>query len=242
MTRKRFLVTTSGERVSPRGRTDADGAAILDAAAELLLDRGYDRTTLDDVARASGVSRSTIYQRLGGREALFLAVLHHHRDAVRQQVHAEIAGTGGPVDLRHLVAAQVRAHQRRPLVTALLLRDREVLGRLQAAAPRDPQPRDSTVGLLLRLHAAGFLRADRTPAELVAVLSAVFHGYFVTAPLLPAALRPPDAAAPDLVADTAHRALARSTPLDPAEVAALDAAVRDHVRSAAATGGREDPP
>jgi AcrR family transcriptional regulator len=210
---------------------------ILDAAAELLLRYGYDRTTLDDVARAAGVSKSTVYQRWGGREALFVAVLRHQHAGMRRRVRDLVTAVPGPVGLRELVTAQVRAYQDQPLMAALLLRDDGVLGRLRATAENAPLPRDSTVGLLVRLHAAGWIRTDRTLAELVAVLSAVFHGYFVTAPLLPASLQVPADAVPDLLAETVHRALTRAEPLTPAETAALDATIRDHVVAAAEPGG-----
>jgi AcrR family transcriptional regulator len=227
----------------PRGRPDVNAERVLDAAVDLLLRFGADRTTLDDVARAAGVSKTTVYQRWGGREALLSAVLHRERDAMHARIADEIAATAGPVALRHLVAAQVRAHQQRPLLTAVLLLDREVLGKLVAGTPlRDPVRRDGTVALLERLRAAGLLREDRTLAELVAVLSAVFHGYFVTAPLVPEPLHLPDAAAPDLLADLVHRAVSRDRPLTPAETAALDAAIRDHVRAAAEPGGGGDRP
>jgi AcrR family transcriptional regulator len=234
--------------VSPRGRADVDRAAILDVAADLLLHRGYDRTTLDDVARAAGVSRSTIYQRWGAREALFVAVLRHQRAAMHRHVHDEIDGTDGAVDLRRLFAAQVRAYQRHPLMTALLLNDREVLGRLLTPLGGGAEralPRDGTLALLLRLQESGLVRADRTLPELVAVLSAVFHGYFLTAPLITGAVRLPDGAAPDLLADVMQLAIAPPGPLDPTAAAALDAAIRHHVSAAVtddtADDAEEDP-
>jgi AcrR family transcriptional regulator len=219
--------------VSPRGRADVDAAGVLDAAADLLLRYGYDRTTLDDVARAAGISKTTVYQRWGGREALFRAVLRHQHLAMRRHVRDEVGAVAGPVGLRELVAAQVRAYQRHPLMAALLLRDTAVLGRLRAEAERVPLPRDSTVGLVVRLHGAGLVRTDRALPELVAVFSAVFHGFFVTQPLIPEGLRVPADAAPDLLAETVHRAFARAEPLTPAEAAALDEAVRTHVAAAA---------
>jgi AcrR family transcriptional regulator len=229
--------------VSPRGRADADGGRVLDAATDLLLRYGYDRTTLDDVARTAGVSKSTVYQRWGGREALFVAVLRRERAVLHRRVHEEIAAVDGPVDLRHLVAAQVRAYQQRPLMAAVLLLDREVLGRLAATAERVPPPRESSVALIERLRAAGLLRADRTLPELVAVFSAVFHGHFVTAPLVPEPLRLPPGAAPELLADAVHRAFARAEPLAPDETAALDAVIRAHVRAAdAPSDDRKAPP
>lgn len=228
-----------------RGRADVAGTAVLDAAAELLLERGYDRTTLDDVARAAGVSRSTLYQRWGTRDALFVAVLRHQRAAMHRHVRDEIDGLDGAVGLRQLFAAQVRAYQRHRLMAALLLNDREVLGRLMAARGRadaDPAPRDGTLSLLVRLRSAGLVRTDRTLPELITVLSSVFHGYFLTAPLLADAVPLPADAAPDLIADVLHLACAPPAPLDPAATAALDAAIRHHVAAAAAADDtREEP-
>jgi AcrR family transcriptional regulator len=213
----------------PRGRTDANGERVLAAAADLLIRFGVDRTTLDDVARAAGVSKTTVYQRWGNRDALLLAVLQRERALQHRRIRDDVCATDGPVDLRHLVAAQVRAFQQGPLMAAILLLDREVLGRLTEAARHDPVPRHSSIALLERLRAGGLLRTDRTLPELVTVLSAVHHGYFATAPLMPDRLRLPGAAAPELLGDTVHRAFARAEPLTPAETAALDAAIRDHV-------------
>src|SRR5690349_3274443 len=97
----RDQIRLSGHRVrevavSPRGRPDVDATRVLTAAAGLLLERGYDRTTLDDVARAAGVSKSTLYQRWGAREALFVAVLRHQRAAMHRHVRDEVDATTGP--------------------------------------------------------------------------------------------------------------------------------------------------
>jgi AcrR family transcriptional regulator len=224
----------------PRGRPDVKGERVLDAAVDLLVRLGADRTTLDDVARAAGVSKTTVYQRWGSRDALLLAVLRRERDLQHRRIRDDVCATTGPVDLRHLVAAQVRAFQQGPLMAAILLLDRTVLGRLTEAVRHDPVPRDSSIALLERLRAAGLLRTDRTLPELVAVLGAVHHGYFATAPMMPDRLRLPDAAAAELLGDTVHRAFARAEPLSPAETVALDAAIRDHVTAAAEAGGPPD--
>jgi TetR/AcrR family transcriptional regulator, mexJK operon transcriptional repressor len=51
------------------------GPLILDAARQMFLERGYDETSLDDVAAASGVSKTTVYNNFGDKEALFRAVV-----------------------------------------------------------------------------------------------------------------------------------------------------------------------
>lgn len=51
------------------------GALILDTARQMFLERGYDATSLDDVAAAGGVSKTTVYNNFGDKESLFSAVV-----------------------------------------------------------------------------------------------------------------------------------------------------------------------
>src|SRR6266516_5023435 len=57
-------------------RYDRTRAAILDAAAEALAERGG-RTSMADVAAAAGVSRATLYRYYADREALLDALASH---------------------------------------------------------------------------------------------------------------------------------------------------------------------
>ena len=43
--------------------------AIVNAAAELFITRGYGSTTVDDIAQAAGVSRKTVFTSVGGKPA-----------------------------------------------------------------------------------------------------------------------------------------------------------------------------
>jgi TetR/AcrR family transcriptional regulator, mexJK operon transcriptional repressor len=56
-------------------RRDARRAAILKAAREAFLDRGFLRTTLDDIVGRAGGSRATIYEAFGNKEGLFAAIV-----------------------------------------------------------------------------------------------------------------------------------------------------------------------
>lgn len=63
-----------------RARADAARSedAILGAARILFLERGFEGVNLDQVAEAAGVSRQTVYNRFGGKEALFRAMVRRH--------------------------------------------------------------------------------------------------------------------------------------------------------------------
>ncbi|MCW2998899.1 MAG: TetR/AcrR family transcriptional regulator [Solirubrobacterales bacterium] len=56
----------------PGGMQDGQRARILEAMVQVVASRGYPRTTVADVVRAAGVSRSTFYALVGGKEDCFL--------------------------------------------------------------------------------------------------------------------------------------------------------------------------
>src|SRR3954447_12530610 len=63
---------TSSVRDEQAARTRS---RILDAAAELFLDRGYARTTMQDVADRAGVARDTVHAIFGGKARLLTALI-----------------------------------------------------------------------------------------------------------------------------------------------------------------------
>ena len=91
--------TTSGER--PRRGRPRDPEAeprIRRYAVQLLLERGFDGMTVDDVAEAAGVGKATIYRRWASKEELA-------NDALTELFDVEIpdADTGSiEGDLRHV--------------------------------------------------------------------------------------------------------------------------------------------
>jgi AcrR family transcriptional regulator len=72
-------IAPDAETVVRRGRgrprnPDTD-ERITAAAAELLLQRGFDRTTVDDVAARAGVGKATVYRRWPSKEDLAVAAM-----------------------------------------------------------------------------------------------------------------------------------------------------------------------
>ncbi|MFF2328280.1 MULTISPECIES: TetR/AcrR family transcriptional regulator [unclassified Streptomyces] len=65
-----------------RPRAEHTDARILDAALESLLDRGYDRFSVDDVAVGAGVAKTTLYRRWPTRDHLIVAVVTRMQDRV----------------------------------------------------------------------------------------------------------------------------------------------------------------
>ena len=72
------------------------GALILDTARQMFLERGYDATSLDDVAAASGVSKTTVYNNFEDKEGLFRAVVlavTERAEQIISELGAILAGT-----------------------------------------------------------------------------------------------------------------------------------------------------
>jgi AcrR family transcriptional regulator len=67
----------------PRERADAarNRLRILEAAADLVAERGIEHVSMDDVARAACVGTGTLYRRFGDRAGLALALLDEHTRA-----------------------------------------------------------------------------------------------------------------------------------------------------------------
>ena len=52
---------------------------VLDVAEELLTAKGYDRTSIEDIAQAAGVSRPIVYGHHGSKEGVYLACMARAR-------------------------------------------------------------------------------------------------------------------------------------------------------------------
>ena len=57
------------------GKRDRTRAKLIDAAAHVIGEKGWDRTSLEEVARRAGMTRGAIYGNFKNREELFLAVV-----------------------------------------------------------------------------------------------------------------------------------------------------------------------
>jgi AcrR family transcriptional regulator len=71
------LITSSG-RFLKGGKRERTRARLIEAAAQIIGEKGYDRLTLEEVAARAGMTRGAIYGNFANREALILAAIGDH--------------------------------------------------------------------------------------------------------------------------------------------------------------------
>jgi AcrR family transcriptional regulator len=217
--------------MSPSGRLPAGSAArreragkILDAAAELLSAHGYRRVSIDDVAARAGVGKGTIYLHWRTREALFWAVLQRETLGLLEGLTADLAADAGLALPQRLIPRIFLELDSRPLVRALLMSDKEILGSLTADEAVAAAQKEMTgqPDYLQLLDGQGLLRPGLGAEAGSYVLNCVIRGFFAG----PEAAEPlPLAEQARLLAFVLARTLASDDPPSPGQVSALSRSV-----------------
>lgn len=166
-------------RKSPRQtRSQHTVAAILRATAQVLVARGWAKTTTNHVAARAGVSIGTLYEYFSGKEALATALAERHLDEAESRLGSLATRLAplvqhAPVRLEPLVhemvAAMVELHARDPRLHHVLFEEMP----LPAAARRrvKEMQRAHARGLALLLSACPEVRVpDRELAARMVVL------------------------------------------------------------------------
>jgi AcrR family transcriptional regulator len=83
------------EATARRAAADGKREAILDAALTLFGRYGYRRTSIDDIARAAGVAKGTVYLHVESKAALFRTLSRSVLDGVLANARAAAASHGG---------------------------------------------------------------------------------------------------------------------------------------------------
>jgi AcrR family transcriptional regulator len=83
---------------------DARQAAVLDAAVGVFARYGYRKASMDEVARAAGVSRQGLYLQFANKEELFRKAVEHSLDSQLNAAVAALSRRQDSLELR-LVAA-----------------------------------------------------------------------------------------------------------------------------------------
>ncbi len=167
---------------------------ILDAAMTLLMEKGYTRTTMSDVASEAGIGRGTVYWHFPSKDDLFFALIAREVEVI-EMAFEPMASSPGPAlpAIDGLIAASFAYYQdAAPLTQALMSiiggAGEEMEKRLLALmATMYGKYNQIVADLLERGKAEGTVRPDLdsqvTAAAIVVMIDAMF--FQVTFGLVP---------------------------------------------------------
>jgi AcrR family transcriptional regulator len=183
---------------------------ILDAAVDVIVRLGYDKTTMSDIAEMAGLSRRAVYLYFNGKEELFEALLYREYMLYAQTWLEQIEADPRGGTIGGVYRAIFHAVNSRPLIAALLRRDRRVMGNYL-------RKRDNlfakmlsgvnTVAFFQTLQAAGAIRQDIDAAVIEHIVEMLSYGQLTIGDFKPPGQFPPYDAVMEALADLMDRAL-----------------------------------
>jgi len=142
-----------------------DQESLLAVAAAVFTERGYDGTSMEDLARGAGITKSSIYHHVQGKEDLLRIGLDRGLDALFALREEPGARSGPAVErLAHVVRRSVEVLVAELPYVTLLLRVRGNSETERAALARRRQFDRFVSDLVATAVAEGDLRPDIDPA------------------------------------------------------------------------------
>ncbi|HET8645219.1 MAG TPA: TetR/AcrR family transcriptional regulator [Vicinamibacteria bacterium] len=135
---------------------------VVDAAARLFKQQGFDGTTVRQIAKAAGVLPGSLHYRYPTKEALLLALMRRGVEMDMAEVRAAIAGTRDPVErLRLALRARMRFLLSRDSASVVLFDWRSLKGAARGEMIRLRDAYEAFwIGLINEAAGAGRLRPD----------------------------------------------------------------------------------
>ena len=158
-------------RPARRGRPGYDLESLLAVAVKLFNQRGYDGTSMEDLSRKLGITKSAIYHHVPSKQELLRLAVNRALDGLFAEAEKVDAVDGRAVDrLEQLVRGSVGVLvERLPFVT-LLLRVRGNTKVERDALARRREFDHVVTDLVTKAVAEGDLRADIDPSTVARLL------------------------------------------------------------------------
>ena len=149
--------------VEKRSRYDVE--SLLAVAVEVFGERGYDGTSMDDLARAAGITKSSFYHHVKGKEELLRRSLDRALDGLFAALESAEAAPGAAVArLEELLRGSVAVLVAELPHVRLLLRVRGNTETERAALARRREFDHRVTALVAAAEAEGDLRPGADPA------------------------------------------------------------------------------
>jgi len=109
---------------SPDSKGQQTTRRILDAAARIFSEVGFEGARVDEIARAAGVNKAMIYYHIGDKKSLYAKVIHRAFGNAVEQFTRDISPTLSPQDkLRAYIRNVADVVDQHPELAAIMLRE-----------------------------------------------------------------------------------------------------------------------
>jgi AcrR family transcriptional regulator len=154
-----------------RGRPGHDQDAVLSAAVRLFNERGYDATSMFDIAESLGITKSSVYHHINGKEHLLQMAVDRALDGLFEAAD-EVRALPVPAieRLEQLIRRSVLVLDKRLEFVTLLLRVRGNTAVEQHALARRRVFDGVVTDLVKQAQAEGAVRPDIDPATAARLL------------------------------------------------------------------------
>jgi AcrR family transcriptional regulator len=144
-------------------RAERKRQRILDSAGHCFAERGFAKTTMDEIAQRAGVSKGLVYSHFSGKEGLLEQVMERtlaEWDEAASEVERSATGVLDALAISHRAAMEYA--RTNPLLRTLLAEDDRVLlvGLGEVVRPWLEKWREGLIGRLREGIRAGELRMD----------------------------------------------------------------------------------
>lgn len=153
-------------------RAERTRNAILDAAAAVFDERGFNGASLSDILAKAGVTKGALYFHFTSKEELARAIMEEQFATNLEFVDFDNPGLQTVIDMSHALAYNMRENVRVRASARLVIESNFA----------NPEPEayhrwiSSVTSLLVAAHERGDLRKELVPADVANWVSAVFLG------------------------------------------------------------------
>ena len=117
-------MNTFTQKPGPRlARKQQTRAALLEAARGLFVERGFERTTIREVAERAGVAVGTVFVHFPDKSALLVATLDEQLEATLTRAWATLPRGPARAQLGHVVGALYRMYAKAPVLARVLIKE-----------------------------------------------------------------------------------------------------------------------
>ena len=101
---------------------------LLRSAGALFSRWGFDKTSMDEIAREAGISKGTVYLEFPNKDALFKAVLHWEFARYAEDWLRRFEQDDANWNFARMVQHSLAAVAANPFIKALMMRDQRIFG------------------------------------------------------------------------------------------------------------------